>query len=79
MLFRSPIAAASAIGVGDPDFGQRLKAVVVRAPASDLDEAEIKRYARDHLPAFSVPREVEFVDELPRNAAGKVVKRDLYP
>ena len=65
------------IGVPDERFGQRLVAFVVKA--GELDEAEVKRRVRENLAGFKVPREVVFVTRLPRNATGKVVKRDLYP
>jgi acyl-CoA synthetase (AMP-forming)/AMP-acid ligase II len=73
------IVEAAVIGVADAEFGQRLKAFVVKATESDLDEVEVKRRVRESLAGFKVPREVVFVPELPRNATGKVVKRDLYP
>ncbi len=65
------------VGVTDPDFGARLHAYVVRAPGSMLDADEVRAHVRAHLARFKVPRDVSFVDTLPRNAAGKVVKRDL--
>jgi fatty-acyl-CoA synthase len=64
------------IGVDDEKFGQRLKAYVVRNDGSPSED-EIKQRVKSDLAGFKVPREVEFVDELPRNATGKVVKREL--
>ncbi|COZ27627.1 fatty-acid-CoA ligase [Mycobacterium tuberculosis] len=50
---------------------------MVKKPGADLDEDTIKQYVRDHLARYKVPREVIFLDELPRNPTGKVLKREL--
>jgi acyl-CoA synthetase (AMP-forming)/AMP-acid ligase II len=65
------------IGVDDEQFGQRLKAFVVRARGANAGEDELKDYVKANLARYKVPREIAFLDELPRNATGKVVKRDL--
>jgi len=64
-------------GVDDEEFGQRLAAFVVLEEGADLDEAAIKAHVRANLAGYKVPRSVRFVDELPRNATGKVLKREL--
>ena len=71
------ILEAAAIGVEDAQFGHRLKAFVVCAPGHDLTEDEVKEYVRENLARYKVPREVVFLDELPRNPTGKVLKREL--
>lgn len=69
------VAEAAAIGVDDPDYGTRLRAFVARR--SDVTEDELKDYVKSNLARYKVPREIVFLDELPRNATGKVLKRDL--
>lgn len=65
------------IGVDDEQFGARLKAFVVKHTEHDVDEDGIKQHVKEHLANFKVPREVVFLKELPRNATGKILKRDL--
>lgn len=69
------VAEAAAVGVDDPDYGMRLRAFVARR--SDVTEDELKDYVKTNLARYKVPREIVFLDELPRNATGKVLKRDL--
>ena len=71
------IHEAAAIGVDDEKFGQRLKAFVVLRDGAELDEDDIKGYVKENLANYKVPREVVFLDELPRNPTGKVLKREL--
>lgn len=68
---------AAVIGVPDEEFGQRLKAFVALQPARTVTEAELKTYVKEHLARYKVPRDVVFLDELPRNPTGKVLKRML--
>ncbi|ODR07513.1 acyl-CoA synthetase [Mycobacterium sherrisii] len=71
------VVEATAIGVEDKEWGHRLRAFVVKKGDADLDEDTIKGYVRDHLARYKVPREVIFLDELPRNPTGKIFKREL--
>ncbi len=71
------IAEAAVIGVADDEFGQRLRSYIVLRPGASLTEHDVKEYVRNRLARFKIPRDVLFVDELPRNAGGKVLKRML--
>jgi fatty-acyl-CoA synthase len=71
------IEEAAALGVDDEKFGQRLKAFVVLHDGQELSEDEVKAYVKDNLANYKVPREVVFLDELPRNPTGKVLKKEL--
>jgi len=71
------VEEAAVVGVQDVEFGQRLKAFVVRAHGSAVTEDELKSYAHDRLARFKTPREVVFVAALPRTGTGKVLKREL--
>ena len=66
------------IGVEDEEFGQRLKAFVVASPRREVSEDELKGHVKANLASYKAPREIEFLDELPRNATGKVLKRELH-
>jgi acyl-CoA synthetase (AMP-forming)/AMP-acid ligase II len=71
------IADVAVVGVDDDKFGQRLRAVVVKRAGQEIDEDGVKRHVKEHLANYKVPRDVVFMDELPRNATGKVLKREL--
>ena len=70
---------AVVVGVEDERFGQRLVAYVVPRTGSGLNGEDVIGFARDNLARFKVPREVHLRDELPRNALGKVLRRELRP
>ncbi|SON59335.1 Long-chain-fatty-acid--CoA ligase [Mycobacterium simulans] len=71
------VVEATAIGVDDKEWGARLRAFVVKKKGASIDEDTVKQYVRDHLARYKVPREVIFLDELPRNPTGKILKREL--
>ncbi|MGW6421215.1 AMP-binding protein [Nocardia sp. NPDC055053] len=76
LLYRHPnVTEAAVIGVADEEFGQRLAAFVVRA--GDLDADAVRAYVKSHLARFKAPRDVVFVDELPRTPTGKIDRRGL--
>jgi fatty-acyl-CoA synthase len=71
------VEEVAVVGVEDEKFGQRLKAFVVVRRGKDVSEDDLKGYVKDNLANYKAPREVVFLDELPRNPTGKVLKRDL--
>ncbi len=71
------VVEATALGVEDKEWGHRLRAFVVKTDGASVDEDAIKAYVRDNLARYKVPREVVFLDELPRNPTGKILKREL--
>jgi acyl-CoA synthetase (AMP-forming)/AMP-acid ligase II len=75
-LARHPmVLEAAAIGVPDRDYGQSLRAFVVTSAA--IEPGELTAWVKQHLAGYKVPREFVFLDELPRNATGKVLRRSL--
>jgi len=71
------IKEVAVIGVDDEEFGQRLKAFVVPNDRAELTEDDVKDYVKSNLARYKVPRQVQFLDSLPRNATGKILKREL--
>ncbi len=71
------VVESAVVGVPDERLGEVGKAFVVRRQGSSLSEADVTAYAKERMANFKVPRVVEFVDTLPRNLAGKILKRTL--
>jgi malonyl-CoA/methylmalonyl-CoA synthetase len=70
------VAEAAVVGLPDEEFGERVAAAVVRED-TELSEEEVKDFLRDELASYKKPRRVAFVEELPRNALGKVLKHEV--
>ena len=71
------IADVAVIGLPDERWGEAGCAVVVTAPGQTLEPDDVIDFCRDKLARFKIPSDVKFIDELPRNATGKVLKRVL--
>lgn len=71
------VTESAVIGIDDPDLGEKVTAVVVPDPDADLDEAGVIAVLKTQLAGFKVPRQICFMDELPRNTMGKVQKNKL--
>jgi long-chain acyl-CoA synthetase len=78
VLFDHPkVLEACTVGIPDPYRGETLKAFIVLKEGETLTEEEVIEYCRERLAAYKVPKAVEFVDELPKTAVGKILRREL--
>ena len=71
------IVESAIIGLPDPKWGEVVTAVIVKKEDVDIDEEEIKAYCREHLAGYKLPRHFIYVDALPRNVSGKILKYQL--
>ena len=78
VLYNHPaVSEAAVIGLPDPTWGERVTAVVVLRSGAAATDKEIMATARDRLAGFKTPKQVVFIDELPKNVSGKILKREL--
>ena len=71
------VREVAVIGIPDPKWGEAVHAVVALVPGAELSADEIIGFCRDNIASYKKPKSVEFVDELPKNNYGKIVKKDL--
>jgi fatty-acyl-CoA synthase len=78
VIYRMPeVSEVAVVGLPDPYWIEAVSAFVVVKPGQSADEASILAHARQHLASFKVPKRITFVDSLPKNPSGKVLKREL--
>jgi long-chain acyl-CoA synthetase len=78
VLYRHPaVSEAAVLGMPDPEWGERVTAFIVPKRGEEVDPKSMKSFLREYLSPFKIPKEYFVVDELPKNAAGKILKREL--
>jgi long-chain acyl-CoA synthetase len=77
LMTHPAVSLAAVVGVKDDQYGEEVKAYVIKAPGASETEADLVEWAREQMAAHKYPRMVEFRDSLPMNATGKILKREL--
>jgi long-chain acyl-CoA synthetase len=73
------VLEVAVVGIPDEKMGEEVGAAVVLKDGQNADEAELKAYIKDEVASYKYPRRIWFVDELPKTATGKIVKREISP
>jgi acyl-CoA synthetase (AMP-forming)/AMP-acid ligase II len=77
-IFGHPsIADVAVVGVPDEKWGESVKAIVVKKPGAEISADDVIAHARKNIAGYKSPRSVDFIDALPRNASGKILRRQL--
>ena len=77
LMSNEEILDAAVVGIPDDKWGESVKGFVVIAAESSLSEDEIISYSRTQIAAYKCPKSIEFINELPRNPSGKILRREL--
>jgi long-chain acyl-CoA synthetase len=72
------VREAAVIGIPHPDLGEEVGAAVALKPGANVTEAEVRDFVKERVAAYKYPRYVWFVDELPKGATGKILKREIH-
>lgn len=76
LLYKHPaVVEAAVIGIPDDVWGESVKAVVVHRKGHELTEEDVKNYCKENMASYKKPKTVDFVEELPKNPSGKILKR----
>jgi len=77
LIQHEAVREVAVIGVPDPQWGEAIKAVVARLPGQTATEEELISFCKNNIASYKKPKSIDFVDELPKNNYGKILKRDL--
>jgi acyl-CoA synthetase (AMP-forming)/AMP-acid ligase II len=77
LIRHSAVKEVAVIGIPDPRWGEAIKAIVAQDPEKSVTEKELIDFCKDNIASYKKPKSVDFVDELPKNNYGKILKREL--